>query len=678
MEEFVALARSLITIGLAAMLVMLRLDAERFGTAEYYEATRDGERPRVRRRLAWYGLGFAHRHRHPVHPPRRRRRDLYLGSGDRLQAVLGGIAYGLHRHPRGGRASRRTATTGSASPTPGRIPGRCSTRPPPRSSTRSRSAARCSACCSWPASTRRWRTSPRRSSTRSTTRLGAPGRDRYLLVLTLGMGLLGGWLTVATGGIAAAFLGHAITRFARLPVHRPHRPDQAARARGRGDREAPPTARGLAGHRVAGVAPRGIADVAAEAAPPVALYVHIPFCVSLCPYCDFVVVRRRGGARAAARAWRPSSRLSRSSSPCAPTRSTRRSGRSGRRSRASTSAAGRRRCSPPRRSPGCSTWSAARFGIAADAEVTLEANPGPDERGDAGALRAAGVTRLSIGAQAMSAAGLRRLGRRHRVVDVVRAVAEARAAGIGSVSLDLLYDVPDAIARRLDRDARGGARARARPPVALRADARRPGRRRADRPRRRPPADDAGRASLARDGPAGPGRGPRRGRVPPRRPSPGRGRLARLRDQQLGAARATRAATTSSTGSAGRTRRSARARTRSTARRGAGTRRASTATSPRSRRPDGGRATPAARRLGDDRSGDRGRRGGHPRPAHGPRRPAGGGPRAAARRRVRLGARRRAPRRHRRRSRRPDDPRPPAQRTSCSAGSSDGRQASFR
>ena len=44
----------------------------------------------------------------------------------------------------------------------------------------------------------------------------------------------------------------------------------------------------------------------------------------------------------------------------------------------------------------------------------------------------------------MSAAGLRRLGRRHRVVDVVRAVAEARAAGIGSVSLDLLYDVPDA------------------------------------------------------------------------------------------------------------------------------------------------------------------------------------------------------------------------------------------
>jgi oxygen-independent coproporphyrinogen-3 oxidase len=54
------------------------------------------------------------------------------------------------------------------------------------------------------------------------------------------------------------------------------------------------------------------------------------------------------------------------------------------------------------------------------------------------------VTRLSIGAQAMSASGLRRLGRRHRVVDVVRAVAEARQGGIDSISLDLLYDAPDA------------------------------------------------------------------------------------------------------------------------------------------------------------------------------------------------------------------------------------------
>ena len=84
----------------------------------------------------------------------------------------------------------------------------------------------------------------------------------------------------------------------------------------------------------------------------------------------------------------------------------------------------------------------ARFGIAEHAEVTLEANPGPDERGDAAALARGGVNRLSIGAQAMDAALLRRLGRRHAPTDVADAVAAARAGGIPSVSVDLLYDVP--------------------------------------------------------------------------------------------------------------------------------------------------------------------------------------------------------------------------------------------
>ncbi len=84
----------------------------------------------------------------------------------------------------------------------------------------------------------------------------------------------------------------------------------------------------------------------------------------------------------------------------------------------------------------------ARFGLAAGAEVTIEANPGPHERGDAAALVRAGVTRLSLGAQAMDGPTLRRLGRRHAPGDVVAAVAAARDGGIASVSLDLLYDAP--------------------------------------------------------------------------------------------------------------------------------------------------------------------------------------------------------------------------------------------
>ena len=83
-----------------------------------------------------------------------------------------------------------------------------------------------------------------------------------------------------------------------------------------------------------------------------------------------------------------------------------------------------------------------RFSVAPGAEVTIEANPGPDERGDLAAFRRAGVTRISFGAQSLDAGELRRLGRRHSPKDVATAVAEARAAGIGSINLDLLYDVP--------------------------------------------------------------------------------------------------------------------------------------------------------------------------------------------------------------------------------------------
>ncbi|MGH2468337.1 MAG: coproporphyrinogen-III oxidase family protein, partial [Candidatus Limnocylindrales bacterium] len=83
-----------------------------------------------------------------------------------------------------------------------------------------------------------------------------------------------------------------------------------------------------------------------------------------------------------------------------------------------------------------------RFGLATGAEVTIEANPGPDERGDLAGFRAAGVTRLSIGAQTFERAELRRLGRRHQPEDVAATVAAARRAGFASVSLDLLYDLP--------------------------------------------------------------------------------------------------------------------------------------------------------------------------------------------------------------------------------------------
>jgi putative oxygen-independent coproporphyrinogen III oxidase len=167
----------------------------------------------------------------------------------------------------------------------------------------------------------------------------------------------------------------------------------------------------------------------------------VPFCVSLCPYCDFVVYagaaargpRGRVDAFVAALLTEIDLRADVADASFGPSR-------------------------PPVETlylgGGTPTLLAspavtaildrvrARFGLAPDAEVTIEANPGPDERGDARALVDAGVTRVSLGAQSFDGALLRRLGRRHRPRDVEGAVAEARAAGVGSVSLDLLYDIP--------------------------------------------------------------------------------------------------------------------------------------------------------------------------------------------------------------------------------------------
>ncbi len=178
--------------------------------------------------------------------------------------------------------------------------------------------------------------------------------------------------------------------------------------------------------------------------PPVALYLHLPFCVSLCPYCDFVVfsgavargphnridvlvdavleeIRLRADLHVAA------------FGPPGPARPPLASVYLG---------GGTPSLVPAGRIGQLLELVERRFGLARDAEVTLEANPGPDDLGDLAGFRAAGVTRLSLGAQSLQPDELRRLGRRHTPDDVGRAVRAARTAGMRSVSLDLLYDVP--------------------------------------------------------------------------------------------------------------------------------------------------------------------------------------------------------------------------------------------
>jgi oxygen-independent coproporphyrinogen-3 oxidase len=84
------------------------------------------------------------------------------------------------------------------------------------------------------------------------------------------------------------------------------------------------------------------------------------------------------------------------------------------------------------------------FGIADGAEITLEANPGTVTGTSLAGYRAAGVNRLSLGAQSFQPHLLRTLGRDHAARDTHEAMAAARAAGFGNVSLDLIFAVPDA------------------------------------------------------------------------------------------------------------------------------------------------------------------------------------------------------------------------------------------
>jgi len=179
-----------------------------------------------------------------------------------------------------------------------------------------------------------------------------------------------------------------------------------------------------------------------EAQPPVALYVHVPFCISLCPYCDFVVY-----AGAAARG--PKARIGAFLDAVLSEIELRadalddRFGSSRLPLETVYLGGGTPSLLPAADIERLLSRIHVRFGIARGAEVTLEANPGPDERGDPVAWRRAGITRISFGAQSLDDAELRRLGRRHRAADVAAAVEGAREAGISSINLDLLYDTPN-------------------------------------------------------------------------------------------------------------------------------------------------------------------------------------------------------------------------------------------
>jgi oxygen-independent coproporphyrinogen-3 oxidase len=165
--------------------------------------------------------------------------------------------------------------------------------------------------------------------------------------------------------------------------------------------------------------------------PPLSLYVHLPWCVRKCPYCDFNSHERRGELPFAAYVDALLADLDHDL-PLAWGRSVRTVFFGG----------GTPSLFPPDAIDAFLQQASSRLRFAPDCEVTLETNPGTAEHGRFEGYRAAGVNRLSFGIQSFDDGCLQRLGRIHDSAEAVAAVRLARDAGFDNFNLDLMYALP--------------------------------------------------------------------------------------------------------------------------------------------------------------------------------------------------------------------------------------------
>lgn len=169
--------------------------------------------------------------------------------------------------------------------------------------------------------------------------------------------------------------------------------------------------------------------------PPLSLYIHIPWCVSKCPYCDFNSHERRGAWQEAAYINALIADLDADLHDFA--------------------FVGERRINSIFFGGGTPSLFAPdaierilddcrqRLALNNDCEITLEANPGTIEHGRFKSYAAAGVNRVSFGVQSFDDQALKRIGRIHSAEDAKRAIAEAQNAGIAEINLDLMYALPE-------------------------------------------------------------------------------------------------------------------------------------------------------------------------------------------------------------------------------------------
>ena len=163
--------------------------------------------------------------------------------------------------------------------------------------------------------------------------------------------------------------------------------------------------------------------------PPIALYIHWPFCVSKCPYCDFNSHVRESVDQAQ---WRDAL-LADMAHEAAQT--------AGRRVSSIFFGGGTPSLMPPATVAALIEAAERNWGLTAACEITLEANPNSVEVANFAALATAGVNRISIGIQSLDSDALRFFGRAHSVDEGLAAI-DAAQAHFARVSFDLITARP--------------------------------------------------------------------------------------------------------------------------------------------------------------------------------------------------------------------------------------------
>ena len=176
----------------------------------------------------------------------------------------------------------------------------------------------------------------------------------------------------------------------------------------------------------------------APTADTVGVYVHVPFCARLCPYCDFDTQDRDLHLIA------PYTAALRAEFALAPRVHV----------HSVFFGGGTPSVLRPEQLGGVLDACRERLDLGATCEISVECNPNNVREARLAGYRVAGVNRVSLGVQAMNDEALRLLGRQHTAARACEAVRAARAAGIDNLNLDLMYGLPgqtvDAWARTLD------------------------------------------------------------------------------------------------------------------------------------------------------------------------------------------------------------------------------------